>query len=79
MALKAPTRPTYPVDLAIGFVGFFAIMFFIITVVSEITDQPALTWALVLLVLVIVLAVLVRRRSRILRRVKETAPDRDRV
>lgn len=75
MALRGPTRPTYAVELGIGFVGFFAVMMFIITLVSELTGQPALTWAIVLLVLVVILALLLRRRSRIIRRSLESAPE----
>jgi membrane protein implicated in regulation of membrane protease activity len=75
MALRRPVAPTHQVDLLIGFTGFFAIMFFIITVVCELTGQPALAWALVLLVLVIVLALLWRRRRRILRIASESAAD----
>ncbi|MCU1584753.1 MAG: hypothetical protein JWM49_1309 [Microbacteriaceae bacterium] len=73
MAMRRPVTPTHQVDLLIGFTGFFAIMFFIITVVCELTGQPALTWALVLLALVGVLALLWRRRTRILRTASESA------
>jgi membrane protein implicated in regulation of membrane protease activity len=80
MALKGPVAPTHQVDLLIGFTGFFAVMFFIITVVRELTGQPALTWAIVLLVLVVVLALLWRRRTRILRSAGESAGEsRDRI
>jgi MYXO-CTERM domain-containing protein len=80
MAMRRPVAPTHQVDLLIGFTGFFAVMFFIITVVCELTGQPALTWAIVLLVLVVVLALLWRRRTRILRSVGESADEsRDRI
>jgi Flp pilus assembly protein TadB len=78
--MKGPVAPTHQVDMLIGFTGFFAIMFFIITVVCELTGQPALTWAIVLLVLVVVLSLLWRRRTRILRRTAESlAESRDSI
>jgi MYXO-CTERM domain-containing protein len=75
MAMRRPVAPTHQVDLLIGFTGFFAAMFFIITVVCELTGQPALTWALVLLLLVVVLALLWRKRTRILRTSRESATE----
>jgi predicted RND superfamily exporter protein len=56
--------PRYYVDVGIGFVGFFAFVFLVVTIVSEFTGAAALGWALTLLALVIVLALLWRTRIR---------------
>ncbi|MFF2050123.1 hypothetical protein ACFVU2_00855 [Leifsonia sp. NPDC058194] len=58
--------PREAVDVGIGFVGFFAFAFFVITLVCELTGQPALIWALVTLVLVLLLVALWQARRRIL-------------
>jgi Flp pilus assembly protein TadB len=63
----SPRRPTDGIDAIIGFIGAFAALFLVVTVVCEITGRPALTWALILLGLVVLLALAVRRRTRILR------------
>ncbi len=75
MALRAPLPPTHQVDLLIGFTAFFAGVFFIVTVACELTGQPAVTFSLILLGLVIVLAVLRRRRKKILRVMRESHID----
>jgi len=54
------------VDMSIGVIGFFAAAFLVITGVSEIAGVPALGCALALLGLVIVLALLVALRRRML-------------
>lgn len=56
--------PRYLVDVGIGLVGFFAFVFLIVTVVSELTGADALGWALTLLALVITLGLLWRARIR---------------
>lgn len=56
--------PAYYVDVGIGLVGFFAFVFLVVTIVSELTGADALGWALTLLVLVIVLGLLWRLRIR---------------
>jgi len=53
------------VDVGLGFVGFFGIVFVIITAVCELTGQPALTWALISLVLVVIFILLLQARHRI--------------
>jgi hypothetical protein len=53
-------------DISIGIIGFFAAAFLVITGVSELTGSPALGWALALLGLVIVLALLLALRRRML-------------
>ena len=58
--------PREAVDVGIGFVGFFAVAFFVITLVCELTGQPALVWALVTLVLVLLLVALWQARRRII-------------
>jgi protein-S-isoprenylcysteine O-methyltransferase Ste14 len=57
--------PAYYVDIGIGLVGFFAFVFLIVTIVSELTGADALGWALTLLVLVIILGLLWRWRIRL--------------
>ncbi|WP_426519356.1 hypothetical protein ACPPVQ_05280 [Diaminobutyricibacter sp. McL0618] len=56
--------PRYLVDVGIGLVGFFAFVFLIVTIVSELTGADALGWALTLLVFVITLGLLWRARIR---------------
>jgi hypothetical protein len=56
--------PRYLVDVGIGLVGFFAFVFLIVTIVSELTGADALGWALTLLALVITLGLLWRARIR---------------
>jgi cytochrome c-type biogenesis protein CcmH/NrfF len=53
------------VELGLGFVGFFAVVFVIITASCELTGQPALIWAIVSLVLVIAFVLLLQARRRI--------------
>lgn len=53
------------VDLGLGFVGFFAVVFVIITASCELTGQPALAWALISLVLVVIFIALLQARRRI--------------
>ncbi|MFT8395293.1 hypothetical protein [Propionibacterium sp.] len=53
-------------DMAVGFIGFFAAAIFVVTVAMELTGRPALGWALALLALVIVLAALLELRHRLL-------------
>ncbi|MCU1572023.1 MAG: hypothetical protein JWO93_105 [Micrococcaceae bacterium] len=52
-------------DLLIGFLGFWAFVLFGFTVWMELTGQPALGWALALLVLLAALYGLVRLRRRL--------------
>ncbi len=58
--------PREAVDVGLGFVGFFAVAFFVITLVCELTGQPALAWALITLVLVLLFVALWQARRRIL-------------
>lgn len=67
MAVKAPPTATSQVDFLVGLVGGLAGILFVITVLLELTGQPALLWALLLAAAVAVLAVLLLRRRRILR------------
>jgi hypothetical protein len=59
------------VDVGLGFVGFFALAFLGITVYCELTGEPALGWALTLLVLVLAFIVLLQLRRRIIARRQE--------
>ncbi|GAA4267843.1 hypothetical protein [Frondihabitans peucedani] len=75
MARMSPQRPTDRTDVTIGFLGAFAALFLVVTVVCEVTGRPALTWALILLALVVALALELRHRSAIVRRqAPESAP-----
>lgn len=67
MARMSPPKPTDRTDMAIGFLGFFGIVFLGITVGCEIAGAPALTWSLVLLAIVVGLVLEVRHRARLLR------------
>ena len=58
-------EPREYVDVGLGFVGFFGVAFVIITAVCELTGEPALAWALVSLVLVVIFIVLLQARRRI--------------
>ena len=58
--------PREAVDVGIGFVGFFALAFVIVTAACELTGLPALGWAITSLVLVLVLILLWQTRRRIL-------------
>lgn len=69
MAVKAPPTATTQVDFLVGLVGGVAGILFVITVLLELTGQPALLWALLLAAAVAVLAGLLLRRRRILRSV----------
>ncbi|MFP3464227.1 hypothetical protein [Leifsonia sp. SIMBA_070] len=59
------------VDVGLGFVGFFAVAFFGITLFCELTGEPALGWALTLLALVLAFIGLLQLRRRILARRQE--------
>ncbi|MGN6325863.1 hypothetical protein [Pseudolysinimonas sp.] len=76
MALKAPPEAGYNSDLMIGFAAGIAGILFVITVVLELTGQPALTWALFLAASVALLAVLIVRRRRRHAAVRETGATR---
>lgn len=53
------------VDTGLGFVGFFAFAFLVITAVCELTAQPALGWAVTTLALVLAFIALLQARQRI--------------
>jgi hypothetical protein len=53
-------------DICLGIVGFFAFALLVVTGVCELTGTPALGWALALLALVAVLALLIMIRRRML-------------
>ena len=57
--------PLELVDVGLGFVGFFAFAFLIVTIGYEVAGQPALGWALTLLALVLILIALWQGRRRI--------------
>ncbi|MBW8870644.1 MAG: hypothetical protein JF618_00190 [Leifsonia sp.] len=59
------------VDVGLGFVGFFGLAFLGITLYCELTGQPALGWALTLLVLVLAFIGLLQLRRRIIARRQE--------
>jgi hypothetical protein len=59
-------KPIELVDIAIGIFGFFAAAFLVITGISELIGTPALGSALALLGFVVVLALLIALRRRML-------------
>ncbi|GAA4166879.1 hypothetical protein GCM10022286_32280 [Gryllotalpicola daejeonensis] len=59
-------KPIEVLDMALGVIGFFTAAFLVVTGVTELTGGPALGWALALLGLVIVLALLIALRRRML-------------
>ena len=52
-------------DIVIGFLGFWALTLFVVTVFLEVTGRPALLPAMILLVLVLALWVMIRVRRRL--------------
>jgi hypothetical protein len=55
-------------DIIIGFLGFWALVLLAVTIWMEVTAQPALGWALGLLVTVLALYGMIRLRRRLPRR-----------
>ena len=79
MAMRAPLPPTHQVDQLIGFTGFFVVMFFAVTAYCELTGQPALGWAMLLLALSVLFGLLLRRRMKIVRLSREAAEENEPV
>ena len=52
-------------DILIGFLGFWALVLFVVTVFKELTGKPALLPAMILLGLVLLLWGMVRLRRRL--------------
>jgi H+/Cl- antiporter ClcA len=52
-------------DIIIGFLGFWALILFVVTVVLEVTGQPALLPAMILLVVVLAIWGMLRLRKRL--------------
>ena len=52
-------------DILIGFLGFWALVLFVITVFLEVTGKPALLPAMILLVLVLLTWGMLRMRKRL--------------
>ncbi|GAA4661917.1 hypothetical protein [Arthrobacter cryoconiti] len=52
-------------DIIIGFLGFWVVVVFLITVWQELSGQPALAWALGLLALCLGLWGMIRLRSKL--------------
>lgn len=52
-------------DIIIGFLGFWALILFVVTVVLEVTGQPALVPAMILLVVVLAIWGMLRLRKRL--------------
>jgi H+/Cl- antiporter ClcA len=76
VALKAPPEAAYRADVLVGLVGGITGMLFLVTLIAELTGQPALLWALLLAASVAALAVLLVRRRRRLR-ADDPATERD--
>ena len=64
-------------DLAVGFVGFFTLAFFAITLWQELTHQAALIAAITTLFLALLVGGLWYLRGRLLRRPAEVPEDSD--
>ncbi|MCX2749357.1 hypothetical protein OOZ51_16295 [Arthrobacter sp. MI7-26] len=58
-------RSAEDLDLIIGFLGFWGLVLFVVTVGAELTAQPALGWAGGLLAVVLAIWVLVRMRRKL--------------
>lgn len=69
-------------DLGIGFLGFFGVAFFLITLVAEIRGDQAVGWAVITLLLGAMVASLLSGKRKALRRIDEvdaqTLKERDR-
>jgi len=52
-------------DLLIGFLGFWALVLFVVTLFLEVTGKPALLPAMILLVVVLALWGMIRLRRRL--------------
>ena len=52
-------------DILIGFLGFWALVLFVVTVLLEVTGRPVLVPAMVLLVVVLALWGMIRLRRRL--------------
>jgi Flp pilus assembly protein TadB len=55
-------------DIIIGLLGFWAVALLVVTVVMELTGQPALGWAMGLLAVVLALWGMLRLRKKLPRR-----------
>lgn len=55
-------------DMLFGFLGFWALVLLVVTVAAEVTGQPALGWALLLLLLLLAMWGVFRIRRRLPRR-----------
>lgn len=58
-------------DLGIGFLGFFGVAFFLITLVAEIRGDAAVGWAVITLLLAAMVTSLVLGKRKALRRIDE--------
>lgn len=52
-------------DIIIGFLGFWALVLFVVTVFLEVTGKPALLYAMILLVVVLAIWGMLRLRKRL--------------
>ena len=59
-------------DLGIGFLGFFAVAFFLFTLVAEIRGDQAVGWAVITLLLAAMVASLWFGKRKALRRIDES-------
>ncbi|MBW4042155.1 MAG: hypothetical protein HIU86_08510 [Acidobacteria bacterium] len=59
-------------DLGIGFLGFFAVAFFLITLFAEIRGDQAVGWAVITLVLAAMVVSLLRGKRKALRRMDQS-------
>lgn len=76
MARRGPAVPTFEIDILIGFTGFFAAAFVLVTAYCEVTGKPALGWAVLSLGLVLATLALLRKRRQITHRGDPVGPAR---
>ena len=65
MAYRTPRRSTSRLDYALGVLVALGASLLFITLICELTGQPALLWALLTGAVAIMVAVLYRRRGRL--------------
>ncbi|WP_051442038.1 hypothetical protein [Arthrobacter sp. H14] len=55
-------RKAENIDILIGLLGFFAAVLVVVTIIAQLSGEPAVGWALLLLLLVLIIWLLVKKR-----------------
>lgn len=55
-------RKAENIDILIGLLGFFAVVLVVVTITAQLSGEPAVGWALLLLLLVLIIWVLFKKR-----------------